>query len=642
MEKVHVLVFNKYLGALTVALGDSGLIHLTNAANESKQQLLQQLDTDQDVRSIEQMLSRCQVLLEALGVDDSGTPPQMSQLTQDEISELFEKIDRLYKDSSEEITRLIEQHANTERSSKSLAAFPFQSLRLDSLRNLSQLHIEAGELDEESFVRARQTLADDAIFIPSNEKATHTLVVTTRKKHYAVNDALSKFGFKRFELPEISASSVASEREQLEARLSELRRQINDARLSIVALGENYGGPLLAIRKQLHGLLAIRQAQGLFGQSRQLYCISGWVPESDMGKLQEVVDKTTDGTGIIERIPAAEITDEELAAQSVPVQLSENNLTKPFRMLVTNFGVPNYHELDPSFFVGITFLVMFGYMFGDLGQGAVLAGLGVWMHFKRSFSKTTHDFGALLLWCGISAMVFGVLYGSVFGNEELLHHLWISPSPLHSDIPTLLITSVGIGVVFLSVALIINIFNRFRARKFFEGTFDKYGILGLLFYWMCLIVALKVAITGTIGTVTLAILLTPLVLIFLAHPVHNLIKHRSVGGKEGATAVIIGSCVEILETLTGYLSGTLSFVRVGAYAISHAALCLAIYTIMQMFDNSVGGTAASWAINIVGNIIIIAFEGMVAAIQCIRLEYYEMFSRFFQGGGVPYKPFKLK
>ena len=641
MSKVDILVFSKYLGALTEAIGKSGILHLTNASGESKFRQLKQMDTGRDVKAIEQQLNRCAVLLEALGIDEETEPPEVSKLSAEEITELFEKVDKLYRERTAEISKLVEERAGVQQTTASLSLFPFQNLKAESLRNLSQLHLEIGELDEEAFLRARQTLQDEAILVRSEGNARLVLVLTSRKKRFAVDDILDKFHFRRQELPDIESGSVAEKRVELKDHLEELHRRLNEAKLGVVALADEYGGLLLAIRQQLHGLLAIRQAQGFFGKSRQLFCISGWLPSQELGRLQRIVDATTESTGIVEALDAdsAELTEEERA--DIPVQFSPSPLVKPFQLLVANYGIPNYHELDPSLFFGITFVIMFGYMFGDVGQGAVLAAAGIYMRHAKRFADDIRAAGSLLLYCGTSAIAFGFLYGSVFGSEEILPHLWLSPLAT-GDIFRLLKTAVCIGVVFLSVALIINIINHFRAKRYLEGTFDKYGLLGIAFYWACLLTALHATATGRVAPWQWALIITPLALLFLHRPVLNLLRDHSVGGKEGsAVSVLTEGAIEIMETFSGYLSGTVSFVRVGAFAISHAALCFAVYTVMHLFDNLPGSLAVKFIVAVLGNLLIIAFEGMVAAIQCVRLEYYEMFSRFFQGGGKEFKPFKL-
>ena len=553
MTKVNVVVLNKYITALTEALGQSGLLHLVNAAAESRGKLLKSYDTGVDIRGLEKQLNRCEQLLEALDVDANGEAPAITHLSQDEITDVFSKIDRLYREESERVEKLLSEHTGLSHSDRMLAEFPLQSLRLDTLRNLSQLHIEIGVLSDDAFLRARTALSDDALFIQFPESNGQVLVVTNRKKHFAVDDALDKFGFDRFELPEgIEQGTIAEQRKVINSRLEALGREINSTRLAIVGLGEEYGGMLLAIRKQLRGLMAMREAQGLFGQSRQLFCIAGWLPTENLPKLQKLVDDATERTGVIEATDAEEVAPDD-ANDQIPVQLSENDFTRPFRMLVTNFGTPNYRELDPSFFVGITFMVLFGYMFGDVGQGAVLALTGLYLRISKKHGQMAKNIGTLLLCCGGMAVFFGFLYGSIFGLENLLPHLWLSP--MHTqDIPTLLITSVGIGVVFLSVSLLINIINHIRIKKYYEGTFDKYGILGLCFYWACLGVGIHVMITKHFQPWQLVLVITPLALIFLSGPIHHLLHKPKEGEeREGLFNVVLEGVVETLETLTGYL-----------------------------------------------------------------------------------------
>ncbi len=645
MSKVNILVFSRYIGVLTEALGGSGLIHLVSAAQQSKSHLLQRFNTDGDIRAAENSLARCNVLLDALGVYAGDSAPVMRALGQDEVGELLETIDHRYRECAEKLSQLVAQQTELKRGSQALAAMPFQSLNAGALRNLSQLSVIAGTLDEESFLRARQALNDSALFVQSADAAEQVLVITTRKRFFAVNDMLNKFGFKKFDFPEELGAdgTIAQQRGVLEERLAKLRDEINAARLSVVALAEEYGGVLLALRHQLESLLAIRKAQGFFGRSRQIYCISGWLPTASMAQLQKLVDEKTDETGIIEDITEQA---EGTAEEEIPVQLNQNSLVRPFQALVTNFGMPNYREIDPSVFVAITFVLMFGYMFGDLGQGAVLVAVGALMKLRKSFSEQVRDYGVLLMCCGVSAMFFGTLYGSVFGFEGLFKPLWLSP--LHTtDIPRLLLTAVGIGVVFLSISLLINVVNHFRARRFFDGVFDQYGVLGIAFYWMCLITALTVVFARRVYSWQIYMIVAPLVLIFLRVPIMMIFcRHHGdaaeKGEKESILNIVLEGAINVMETLTGYLSGTVSFVRVGAFAISHAALCMAVFTIMHLVGTIPGGTAFQVLIAIGGNLLVICFEGMVAAIQCVRLEYYEMFVRYFQGGGKPYQPFKLK
>ena len=318
-------------------------------------------------------------------------------------------------------------------------------------------------------------------------------------------------------------------------------------------------------------------------------------------------------------------------------------------MLISNFGMPRYNELDPTIFVGITFVLMFGFMFGDIGQGLVLLLVGLFMKFsKKKFDETIRDAGVLLSFCGLSAIVFGFFYGSIFGYEHLIHHLWVNPlkmdiaeGSLLSDIHRLLLTAIGMGVVFTSVAIIINIINHFMTKHVYEGIFDKFGLLGLIFYWSALATGLWMVIKGSIATWQIVLIVTPLVLLFIKEPLHNLLHKHGLFHGESPFGILLEGVLDLMETFTGYMSGTVSFIRVGAFAISHAALCMAVFLIVGMLSKLPLSSLWQAIIIVVGNVIVIAFEGMVAGIQCIRLEYYELFGKYFSSEGVEYKPFSL-
>lgn len=417
----------------------------------------------------------------------------------------------------------------------------------------------------------------------------------------------------------------------------------------LLQLKEKHSGELLSIQAKLHEFASMDEARRHFGKLPHLSCISGWAPKADADGIRKIVEEATNGTGLVEVIDAEDDALVKSGVESVPVKFQDGPLRRPFQMLISNFGMPRYKELDPTLFVGITFVLMFGFMFGDIGQGLVLLLAGLFMKFsRRKFDETIRDAGVLLAFCGLSAVVFGFFYGSIFGYEHLIHHLWVNPlkmdvseGSLLSDIQRLLLTAVGMGVVFTSVAIIINIVNHFLTRHVYEGIFDRFGLLGLVFYWSVLATGLWMVFHGSIATWQIVLIVAPLVLLFIREPLHNLLhKHGPFHG-ESAISVVLEGVIDLMETFTGYISGTVSFVRVGAFAISHAALCMAVFLIVGMVSKLPGGTLWEAVIIVVGNIVVIAFEGMVAGIQCIRLEYYELFGKYFSGEGVEYRPFRL-
>ncbi len=433
----------------------------------------------------------------------------------------------------------------------------------------------------------------------------------------------------------------SSEKKPLEEQKAELEKRLADSREALKRLTDEEGPNLQMINGRLEDLALLEGVKGKYGRLKHLACISGWIPKAEEENVKAIVAEATGGTGVVEVVPAMMDARVRTGEEKVPTEMRGNAFTRPFQMLVTNFGIPSYNEIDPTLFFGISFVLMFGYMFGDIGQGLVLVLAGLWAKFtRRKLDDFIRDAGMLLVMCGVCAMLFGVAYGSVFGYEHLFESVWVNPMK-SADVPALLLTAVGIGTVFTSIAIIFNIINHIRARKVFDGTVERFGIVGLLFFWFCLALGAWLMTGHEFSTWMVVPLALPLVILFIREPLHNVLHHHGVFAG-GVIGVFLECCIGVMETLTGYFSSTVSFVRVGAFAISHAALCFAVFTLAGMMNDIPFGGAVKILIIILGNILVIGFEGMVAMVQCVRLEYYELFGKYFGGEGIPYKPFSLK
>jgi V/A-type H+-transporting ATPase subunit I len=647
MRKLNVLILSKFVTPVTRALGDLGVVHLVDATAQSREHLLERVDLDEEIRRAEQRLNRCESLLERIGLgpeDEEDEGPIETASARDgfdaELEAVAEEVDR----EQDAIAGLIEESGLLQQQFERLSRVPTQRVPLGALRNLSHLYIQAGRLAPDLVPTAQAVLGDRGILLYDPEsplRRGNVLIVCARKARWSIASELEKLGFREEELPEQLDGPPETERERIRSRLDEIRKQIEAARARVQKLALERGGVLLALRRRLRNTLALLRAQQRFARSAHLYCISGWAPRDNVERIRETVERVTNGTGIVEVLAPEE--DEQVAAgrEMVPVKLPGGRLRRPFEALVTGFGAPRYGELDPTLFVAISFVIMFGIMFGDIGQGAVLAIAGWWLsRTRRPWARPYRDAGVLLVFCGGSALVFGLLYGSIFGyeNPEVLKPLWLSP--LH-DVTRLLKTTVVMGIVFLSLAIVFNIVNKLLCRRYFESVFDRFGVLGIIFYWGAIGIGLKAARAGELHTGgVLLVIVLPLLLLALREPLHNLV-HRRRALEENAFLFFLEACIETMETLTGFLGNTVSFVRVGACALSHAALCLAIYSVMDILHGLPGGGLWSAVVLVLGNILVIALEGLVAMVQGVRLEYYELFSKYYSGDGVLYNPFSL-
>ena len=346
----------------------------------------------------------------------------------------------------------------------------------------------------------------------------------------------------------------------------------------------------------------------------QLACIAGWVPAKAVSELeQRLQDTLSNGFSLESRKPRA---DERPLVPTVPVR---HRLLQPFALLVKQYGTPRYGEIDPTFLFTITFLLMFGTMFGDVGHGAVLA-LLAWI-FRKPLGRF-YLFGVM---AGLSSVVFGFLFGSVFGYKELFPALWMSP--LYDPI-LMLQLALGWGVFFITLACGLTIFNRFAINEPMAAVFGHHGLVNLLFYLGLVWGGVSIALTGSFGMPQAFLVIGSLVALAVYNWFH---LEASLGER------ILVVLIETLETVIGYISNTLSFLRVAAFSINHVALMIAVLTLAGMM-----GAVGHVLMVIFGNIFVMVLEGVIVTIQVMRLQYYEGFSRYFSGDGREFSPLRLR
>ncbi len=359
--------------------------------------------------------------------------------------------------------------------------------------------------------------------------------------------------------------------------------------------------------------LAMRTANNFF--------FGGWVAKDRAEEFQKLLE-SLDGITCITEAP-----EDNSALPTPPTRLKNRWFFRPFETFVKMYGLPRYGEIDPTPLVALTYCILFGLMFGDVGQGAVIAAIGFIMYrVKRA------DFGKILASIGLFSVAGGFLYGSVFGYEVLPGLRPLEDSNLFN---MMMFASIGFGVVLIIVTMTINIINSIRRKNFTEGLFGNNGIAGVLFY-----LAIVVGVLGLFGfgqsvfTVPyiLVFVVLPLLAMFLKEPLGKLVKRQKdvVPKKKGE--FILENFFELFDVLLSYITNTISFVRIAAFALNHAGMMMFVFILARM------GGSENLAIVIIGNIIVIGLEGFIVGIQTLRLEFYELFSRFFSGEGREFRP----
>jgi V/A-type H+-transporting ATPase subunit I len=381
---------------------------------------------------------------------------------------------------------------------------------------------------------------------------------------------------------------------------------------------------------------------------------TGWLPAEKQARLTEAIRRASGGRCHLEW---HEASGRDPLGDEVPVRLDNPRVLAPFQMLVSNFGVPRYGTIDPTPLVMPLYLAMFGLMFADVGQGLVLMSLGVLglvLPRIRAAGRGWHQLSWLIVWCGLSSVFFGLLFGSFFGMA-ILKPLWFdfhgivaghrSEGSVVNSVFDILAITIYFGITVIGIGLLFNWVNIIRTGKWAELVFDKGGVLGAWMYAGGIYVAFYLVSHDygqfpSRGRLLLLVGL-PAILLLLKEPYHRWRREGEPSASRtnpvlAALNAMMHWVVELLEIFSGYLSNTLSFMRVAGLGIAHVCLMVSFFTLAEMTSG-----IASILLLVLGNILVIALEGLSAGIQALRLSYYEFFTKFFHGTGKLYTPISL-
>lgn len=378
---------------------------------------------------------------------------------------------------------------------------------------------------------------------------------------------------------------------------------------------------------------SVHELYPYIAEINEKYLLSGFVKADEVDHYKAIF-KYLPST--IEVKDPSEVPDLEC-----PTLLKNNWFAKPFEMFLGMYGVPKYTDFDPTGFMAFTYCLLFGIMFGDLGQGLVLFILGL------VFEKKGQIFG-IINRCGITSMIFGFLFGSVFGYEELLNPVHQSLFGVReklfdvmaqSSTMVLLIGAVAIGAVLILTTQCMNIVNRFKHHQLGDAIFSQNGIAGLVFYGGIVFAIVATMLLGwnVLNPVYLGIFIVlPVISFVMKEPLSNAVEHKTVKPEEGWGGYIAQSIFELIDVLLTFVTNSMSYLRVGGFVLSHAGMMLVVMTLVEMTGK------AGVAVLIFGNIFVMVLEGLIVGIQTLRLEYYEMFSRYYDAGGVQFNALSAK
>ncbi|MCS6786715.1 MAG: hypothetical protein NZ524_06765 [Thiobacillaceae bacterium] len=485
-------------------------------------------------------------------------------------------------------------------------------LRADAL-----LKVRLGQVPSAHLKRLQEALAlAGHVLIPFDQaqEMSFALVAGPRPAAAGVDDLLTQAGWRELPVPQELQTHPAAARAHLEQEKTRIEALAGACRQSQAEHAARYGARLqeAAWRLELARPLAEAAALGVHG-SRQITVFTGWVPRRAQNALVAALEARLHGRyRVIAREPHADELDR------VPSLLAHPRWLRPFTPLVRNYGLPCYGEFDPTLLFAFSYVLLFGAMFGDVGHGAAIFLLAAGLRGRLAWLRTVG------MACGAASIAFGFVYGSVFGHEDLLPALW--RSPMH-DPQQLLTLAMVAGAGFIAATHLLHAYNRLNQGQVAAALFEGAGLAGLVFYASVLDGLHALYLGQGFGPYHAA----GACLALGAITVHRARTHR-------ATAVerILVALIETSEAVIRSFANTLSFLRVAAFSLNHVALSFAVFALA----GGLGGVGREFTL-ILGHALIVVLEGGIVAIQCMRLMYYEGFARFYNGGGVEFRPLRL-
>ena len=613
-------------------------IHLENALSELK--TVKNLRPYIEANPYKEQLASARNLMERF----SGTLPKIPANRGEslpgikEAASFVEQLNEELKELTQKREELAVQIQALKQSKDRVAPFTELNYSLREILGFKFIKFRFGRVTREYYDKINNYVYDtiDTVMFKCLEDPEYVWIV------YFVPDKLSEkidaiyasMHFERVFLPDEYEGTPLEAEHVLADRIQALEAQEREAQETVKTILEEKKEELTGawIRLERFGVnFDVRKlAACTMHASNNFYILCGWMTERDARAFRKEIEEDADTFCILED-NRGNIT------STPPTKMKNPGLFKPFEMYVEMYGLPSYNEIDPTVLIGITYSVLFGFMFGDAGQGLCLLIGGFLLYRLKKV-----QLAGIISCCGFFSVIFGLLFGSIFGFEDIIDALWLRPQEAMTDLPfigrlnTVFVAAIAIGMGIILLCMILNIINSVRAHDTEKIWFDTNGAAGLVFYAaLASVIVLYMSGNPLPATAVLVVMfLIPLAVMFFKEPLTAMVEKKAKKLHGGVGMFITQGIFELFEVLLSYFSNTLSFVRVGAFAVSHAAM-------MQVVLMLAGAEAGdpNWGVIIGGNLFVCGMEGLIVGIQVLRLEYYELFSRFYRGSGRAFEPY---
>lgn len=600
MKRIHVVGPKSKLSAVIEELHALGAVHIIDHQKSEDLDIGAPLPQEADLSG---ELVKLRSLATHLGIDLAKVP-----LT-------FAPSRNLPKGVYDDTLKLIEERKELETQRKNLQS-SLRQLRILSSLNLTSDKLSGyrsltgfvgmlkGPLQRSDFsVLKHYDVRSDSV-----DGITYVALFVKKEKAELASSLLLRQGYSELSF-DVQTKDPVADAKKVQAQLRETEKDFVNVQNKLERLSESIAPQLKATEEYLSVALDKAHAPLRFGSTNRAFSLSGWVPENRLANVKSTLEKTTKGAvHIIVKDP--DLHDKK---NLPPVQLANPKPSKPFEFFMDLYTLPNYKEIDPSFLMFLTFPLLFGFMLGDMGYGIVT--LLLFMGLRPKFKGGGKKLIDALIYSSVATILFGALFGEVFGEEVLFGYELPHILSRAHQINDLLVLSIVVGAIHLNLGLIVGWINEAHHHSFVHGFLAKGS-------WMLLQIAVAllalsyggfIALTPIVGYLVLAI---SIVCIYLGEGVRGMVE------------------------LPAIFSNMLSYARLMAIGVSSVQIALVVNTFAKgMFHAGGAAIIGGILLLVVGHVINIVLGLIGPFLHSLRLHYVEFFSKFFEGGGKPYTPF---
>ena len=609
-------------------------IQLENALTELK--TVHNLRPYTDKNPYDEVLKQAKEYLPA----DLKTNRTFPEMTVTEAIELLKKAEEELEDLQKKKAELLAKQEKCQDSLNKIVPFEDIPYDIHELLGFHYVKYRFGRISKEYFEKFERYVYDtlDTIFYKCqcDDRYVWGVYFVPVSLADKIDAVYASMHFEHFYMPDEYVGTPKDALEKLKEGLDGINQELAVVDQEMNKVVADHGDQLAAacaLLERRKETFEIRKYAALTRERNQVfYILCGWMPEEQADAFQAEIEKD-------EKIFAVVEDDHDNVFSTPPTKLKNPRLFRPFEMYVKMYGLPAYNEMDPTIFVALTYSFIFGAMFGDVGQGLVLLLGGAVLYKLKGM-----NLAAIVSCAGIFSTLFGFMYGSFFGFEDtVIHHIWLSPKeammtlPIIGQMNTVFVVAIVFGMFMILTAMVLHIRVSLK-NKDAESWFDPNGVAGFIFYG-ALAIVLFLVMSGHVlpaGIVLGVVFGIPLLAMFFKEPLTAMLEKKGKGIEGGVGMYLVQSFFEMFEVLLSFFSNTLSFVRVGAFAVSHAAM-MEVVLMLAGFE----GGSGNWLVIVLGNIFVCAMEGLIVGIQVLRLQYYELFSRYYKGTGREFVPYEI-